>query len=365
MSFSGSYLPADVTFLLKIVDMPPTEIEAKERLIQAGRRHYSEMLSAEKAPDPAYMDLFWAAFRRNRDRFATDIAALAKGIAACKEGAIAITSLARAGTPVGVLLRRALCALGRQAFHYSVSIIRDRGIDEVALDHIVAAHGDRSIMFVDGWTGKGAITAELTHCVASYNARRGVAVDPSLAVVADLAGVAALSSTAEDYLIPSAVLNAIISGLVSRTVLNSDYVGPGDFHACVYYAGLEPHDISRCFVDEVTGPMLNALADPACQPAASSAGRSAGLREGCAAFVAACMAHHGVADRNRIKPGIGESTRSLLRRVPETLIVRDAGHRDVAHLMQLARGRGVPVIVDPTLAPPYRAAAIIKTLGEG
>ncbi|MDG5496033.1 cysteine protease StiP family protein [Niveispirillum sp. BGYR6] len=365
MSFSGSYLPEDVTFLLKTVDMPPTEIEAKERLIQAGRRHYSEMLSAERAPDPAYMDLFWAVFRRNRNRFAADMAALAKGIAARKDGTIAVTSLARAGTPVGVLLRRALRALGREVFHYSVSIIRDRGIDEVALDRIVAAHGDGSIMFVDGWTGKGAITAELKRCVTSYNTSRGVAVDPSLAVVADLAGVAALSSSYEDYLIPSSVLNAIVSGLVSRTVLNAEYVGPGDFHACVYYTGLEPHDISRRFVDEVTRPMLDALFDPACLPVGNSSDRLADLRAGCEAFVASCMERHGVADRNRIKPGIGESTRSLLRRVPETLIVREPDHRDVAHLMQLARGRGVRVIVDPTLARPYRAAAIIKTLGEG
>ena len=365
MSFSGSYLPEDVTFLLKTIDMPPTEIEAKERLIQSGRRHYSEMLSAEKAPEPAYMDLFWAAFRRNRGRFATDMAALAKGISARRDGVIAVTSLARAGTPVGVLLRRALRALGREAFHYSVSIIRDRGIDEVALDRIVAVHGDRSIIFVDGWTGKGAITAELNRCVTSYNAARGVTVDPSLAVVADLAGVAGLSSTCEDYLIPSSVLNAVVSGLVSRTVLNAEYVGPGDFHACVYYTGLEPHDISRRFVDEVTGPMLEALSDPACLPAGSIPDTLAGLRAGCEAFVSSCMQRHGVADRNRIKPGIGESTRSLLRRVPETLIVRDPDHRDVAHLMQLARDRGVPVIMDPTLAPPYRAAAVIKTLGEG
>ncbi len=365
MSFSGSYLAADVTFLLKVVDMSPTEIEAKERLIQSGLRHYSEMLSAERAPGPLYMDLFWAAFRRNRDRFAWDVAALAKAISARKEGVIAITSLARAGTPIGVLLLRALRALGRDAFHYSVSIIRDRGIDERALDHIVAAHGDRSIVFVDGWTGKGAITAELNHRIAGYNATRCTRVDASLAVIADLAGVAGLSASAEDYLIPSSVLNAVVSGLVSRTVLNAEHVGPADFHACVYYAELAEHDISRHFVDEVTGAMLAALANPQCGPAAPDPAALADRRAGCAGFVTSCMERHYVADRNRIKPGIGEATRSLLRRVPETLIVRDPDQYDVAHLMQLARDRGVPVIVDPTLPPPYRAAAVIKTLGEG
>jgi len=221
------------------------------------------------------------------------------------------------------------------------------------------------VVFVDGWTGKGAITAELGRRVAAYNAARGTAVDPALVVVADLAGVAGLAATCDDYLIPSSVLNAVVSGLVSRTVLNAEHVGPGDFHACVYYAGLEPHDISRRFVDEVTPAMLEALADPACQPPDRDAASVAALRAGCEAFVAACMGRHGVADRNRVKPGIGESTRSLLRRVPEALIVRDPGHEDVAHLMQLAAARSVPVVVDPALAPPYRAAAVIKTLGEG
>ncbi|KPF85611.1 hypothetical protein IP70_11225 [alpha proteobacterium AAP38] len=365
MNFSGSYLPADVIFLLKAVDMQPTETEARERLIQSGRRHYSEMLGVEKTPDPSYMGLFWAAFQRNRDRFARDVAALAKEISARRGGVIALASLARAGTPVGVLLRRALRALGREVFHYSVSIIRDRGIDEVALDHIVAAHGDRSVVFVDGWTGKGAITAELNRRVGDYNAARGSDVDASLAVVADLAGVAGLAATSEDYLIPSSVLNAIVSGLVSRTVLNASHVGPGDFHACVYHGELAPHDISRRFVDEVTVPMLDALTDATCLPAALDPAGLAERRAGCALFMTSCMERHRVTDRNRVKPGIGEATRSLLRRVPEALIVRDPGHHDVAHLMQLACSRGVPVVVDPTLAPPYRAAAVIKTMGEG
>jgi hypothetical protein len=181
-------------------------------------------------------------------------------------------------------------------------------------------------------------------------------------VVADLAGVAGLSATSEDYLIPSSVLNAVVSGLVSRTVLNSTYVGPGDLHACVYYAGLEPHDISRRFVDEVTGPLLQALAGPV--PLLAHV-VPADRRAGCAAFVRACMERHGVSDRNRIKPGIGEATRSLLRRLPETLIVRDPHHEDVTHLIELARQRGVTVIIDPALAPPYRAAVVIKTMGEG
>ena len=46
--------------------------------------------------------------------------------------------------------------------HYSVSIIRDRGIDENALHYIYRTHPEGKIQFVDGWTGKGAISIELT-----------------------------------------------------------------------------------------------------------------------------------------------------------------------------------------------------------
>jgi hypothetical protein len=45
---------------------------------------------------------------------------------------VVIASLARAGTPIGVLLLRTLRAQGVPAVHYSISIIRDRGIDRVA-----------------------------------------------------------------------------------------------------------------------------------------------------------------------------------------------------------------------------------------
>src|SRR5688572_6833508 len=111
--FSGSYLAEDVTFLLKPVELAPTEIAEKERLIQSGQRHYSEMLSAESRPDDTYLALFEHALAVNRERFAADVARLARMLDVRRDGQIVLVSLARAGTPVGVLLRRALRRLGR------------------------------------------------------------------------------------------------------------------------------------------------------------------------------------------------------------------------------------------------------------
>jgi len=71
--FSGSYLEDDVTFLLKVIDIPDTDIEEKERLIQSGKSHYSEMISKEYQPSKEYLDIFYQSFELNLERFAQDI----------------------------------------------------------------------------------------------------------------------------------------------------------------------------------------------------------------------------------------------------------------------------------------------------
>jgi hypothetical protein len=358
--FHGSYLPEDVQFLLKQVALAPTDVETKERLIQSGRAHYSTMLSAEHPPEASYLELFHEALERNGDRFARDVAALARTLAAQAGGEIVLASLARAGTPVGVLLVRALRALGLKSTHYSLSIIRDRGIDTAALDHILARHNAADVVFLDGWTGKGSIARELEASIAEYNAARGTALAPRLAVVVDLAGVAEIAVTAEDYLIPSSILNAVVSGLVSRTLLNEELVLPGDFHACVYYAHLAPHDLSRHFVDVLSPKVAAHLA--AAGAVAWSLEKRAELSATSDAFIARVGEEFGVRDRHRIKPGIGESTRALLRRVPDCLLIADPAAQDLLHLGLLAKQKQVPIHHVPDL--PYRATAIIREVRE-
>lgn len=358
--FHGSYDSGDVTFLLKPVTLAPTDVAAKERAIQSGQAHYSEMLSVEKSPDPRYLSLFHRALAANGVKLAAHLASLARTLAARPGQEIVLVSLARAGTPIGVLLNRALKAMNRRSTHYCASIIRDRGIDWVALDHILAAgHSDTDIVFVDGWTGKGVISAELARSVGEYNRRSGTSIDTTLAVVADLAGTAGLAATEEDYLIPSAVLNSIVSGLVSRTVLRSDLVGPRDFHACVFYEDKRGEDLSRFYVDALTEPMLAALTNHSdiCRWTADTRRTLSEQSEG---FVSQVMDAFGVDNRNHVKPGIGESTRALLRRVPERLMLRDPQAQDVEHLVALAQVQGVPISHDPQM--PYRAAVIIKSL---
>jgi Phosphoribosyl transferase (PRTase)/PELOTA RNA binding domain len=352
--FHGSYAPEDVTFLLKPAEVALTDVATKEALIQSGARHYSEMLSEERLPDARYLALYEAALARNAGRLKADIAALADAITARPQTAkcCTIISLARAGTPIGVLLRRALAARGVDVAHYSVSIIRGRGIDRVALAHISAARGTADAVFVDGWTGKGAITQELEASLA--DGATGFA--PFLAVVADPAGCASLAATAEDYLIPSGILGAIASGLVSRSVLSEALVGEGDFHACRYLAEHAPHDQTRAFIAAVE----------AAAPQAAHSGWSgpiaAASRAASRALVEGLLAEYAVTNVNRIKPGIAEATRAVLRRLPEAVFVRDRADAEVAHLLHLAAQMHIPV-AERELGN-YRAVTLIAKAGD-
>ncbi|MBC7502480.1 MAG: cysteine protease StiP family protein [Herminiimonas sp.] len=363
MSFCGSYRHDDVDFLLKRLPQQPfVDIVRKEKLIQTGERHYSEMLSPEALPSPRYLTVFREAYAANRRQMARDCLSLATLIAARRTGPITLVSLVRAGTPVGVILKHLLQkVIGRDVVHYSVSIIRDRGIDTVALQHILQkGHAPESIVFIDGWTGKGVISRVLTQAIDAFNERHGVAIDGGLYVLADLAGTAACAVSSADYLIPSSILNATVSGLVSRSVLNES-IGAEDFHGCVYYEEFAAHDVSRQFADGLIADGIDhAKRDGVPDTTPIDRDHVASISK---KFLMTTMVQHGIVDVNLIKPGIGEATRVLLRRVPRLLIVRDPDAPDVSHLTLLAAEKSVPVIVDRDL--PYQAVSLIGSALDG
>jgi hypothetical protein len=352
--FSGSYRLEDCQFLLTPLAMEAVSVTDKERLIQSGARHYSEMLTPEELPSPQYLALFEELALAYAERIGRDIVSLAAHIARTRAAPFTVVSLARAGTPVGVLLTRGLRAHG-DVRHYSISIIRDRGIDENALRHILRTerrppHG---IVFVDGWTAKGVIGAELRGAIGNWNARHPEQLDPRLYVLSDIGGTADVAASFEDYAIPSGILNATVSGLVSRSILDRR-LGAQDFHGCVFYESFAHADRSNWFVELVAATFGNVQARPL-----SCEGRTA-RASATTAWLLACMREHAIADINLIKPGVAEATRVFLRRVPACLIVRDPGARDVRHLLALAQARGVPVEIDAAL--PFLSAALIRSL---
>ncbi len=71
--FSGSYLPEDIHFLLKPIEIEMTPVAQKEQLIQSGTKHYSEMLSQEPEPTRWHLDLFSRALDKGAVRLAKEV----------------------------------------------------------------------------------------------------------------------------------------------------------------------------------------------------------------------------------------------------------------------------------------------------
>ena len=351
MSFSGSYAPEDVTLLLQVVDMAPTAVAEKEQLIQSGALHYSELLAPEAPPAPDYMAIYQTALAQNGGFMAQAVVSLAKGIAAQIEGEITLVSLARAGLPVGVLLKRALVQMGRSCQHYGISIIRDRGLDHVAMRHILSRHAPDSVVFVDGWTGKGAIAGELAKAAPAC----GIAT-PRMATLGDIGGFAWMAPTDADWLIPSGILGGVVSGLVSRTVLTDRIKASGGYHGCTTLPHLADYDVSRDFVDQITA--LFDWTTMACAPLDDEA--RAIRRKNVAQTVVTLSKRHDITNLNRIKPSLAEATRAVLRRRPHMVYLADDRAADTAPLMHLIREQDLPYVVAPELIHGYRAVTIIE-----
>lgn len=362
--FRGSYHPGDIEFLLKQVDIRPTAVGEKEALIQSGQRHYSEMISDEARPDERYLTIFRDAWKANRDRIAQEVLAIAEAIRADMAAGrlpaqVTLCSLVRAGAPLGVLLLRALGDMRIDVRHYGISIIRDRGLDRNAMDVIMAERDPEGILFIDGWTGKGAIRGELDRSWREIAGRR-----PRLVVLADPCGLADIAGSDEDWLIPSGILGANISGLISRTILNEDVIGPDDFHGFIPVDHLADIDFSVSFVNDIHARMRELgssaktavrIEDPNC--------RALMLNERSGATVANLMKGFGTDNPNRIKPGIAEATRAVLRRKPHFVLISNRHDPDLQALIHLCVTNGVTLVADPTLTGPYRAITIIEKAG--
>ncbi|MFB6617715.1 phosphoribosyltransferase [Streptomyces sp. NPDC056367] len=336
----SSYAPEDVGWLLQ--DFSDVELEApteeREEAIQAGGAHYAESLPVEYQPSRQYQELYQSALEASAARMAKAVGTVTETVLAERTPSPVLVSLARAGTPVGVLMRRwAQARHGLDLPHYAVSIVRGRGIDANALRWLAAHHDPADVVFVDGWTGKGAITRELRAALAEFEG-----FNPEIVVLADPGSCVDTYGTREDFLIPSACLNSTVSGLISRTVLRSDLVGPADFHGAKYYRELAGADVSVDFVDTVAArfdEVADAVDDEVKELLAAD---RTPTWEGWAA-VERISEEYGIHDVNLVKPGVGETTRVLLRRVPWKILAQRGAGADLDHVRLLAEQRGVPV----------------------
>jgi len=119
-------------------------------------------------------------------------------------------------------------------------------------------------------------------------------------------------------------------------------------------------DLSRSFVDRVDAALerIDGPINPAPDAAPWEAPR---FRLHAERAVHEIAQRYGVDNLNRIKPGIAEATRAVLRRRPDLVLVRSgSGDPDLAALLHLCALDGVPFLEAPELTGPYRAVTLIR-----
>ena len=346
----STYQPEDVTILLKDITglVKPLGTSEREAAIQRGV-HYSEMLPLEYRPSQAYMAIYEQALQMYSQITADAVAVVAERIWNDKNGDLALISLARAGTSIGVLIKRYLQSkYCKDIKHYTISIIRGKGIDKNAMNHILEIHSPGSIQFVDGWTGKGAIQNELRIAMKDFPG-----VSPGVAVLSDPAYIAEKCGTHDDFLIASSCLNSVVSGLMSRTFFRTDIIGENDYHGAAFYKDLMAEDRTYEFIDAIEKCFRFDLDWRVDQQSGKT-----GMEE-----VLKICQEFDIQDINFVKPSIGEATRVLLRRLPWKVLVHSLNDNEhLGHLYQLAKEKGVEVIEYPLVN--YRACGLIKRIAD-
>jgi len=352
----GSYAPEDVIFLLRDIGNVFLEMdnEKREQLIQTGT-HYSEMLPMEYQPSKTYMDLFYKTLDANAERIAIAVGVVAEQIIKNRGlEKLILVSLARAGTPIGILIKRYIQMRYKvNVPHYSISILRGRGFDETAIRYILTQHPQGCLQFIDGWTGKGAITNELINSCQKFNAQ----LNANLAVLADPGHCAAIYGTREDFLIPSACLNSTVSGLVSRTVLNLQFMDEKDFHGAKYYKELEDMDVSNLYIERIVTCFENVQSEIVRQLQEQSIAPITweGMKS-----VQKIQRDFGIENIHFIKPGVGETTRVLLRRIPWKILINPQYIHELEHILLLASEKNV--LIEQYSNMSYACCGLIKVL---
>ena len=350
-TMKGRYTDDDCMFVLNDIG---TAIKEEDNALREGKMssgvHYSEMLPIEEPPSADYLQLYHQTLKDSAFQMAQYVADVAEMILESRGEQAIIVSLARAGTPVGVLIKRYVkFQYGIDLPHYSISIIRGKGIDENALLYIMNKHDTQNLVFVDGWTGKGAIGKVLAGSIEAFNQKYDVKLSNELAVLADPAHSAEIYGTREDFFLPSACLNSIVSGLVSRTVHRDDLVGEHGYHGAKYYEEWEEKDLSIGFVDEVSSFFPHVQ----CRQVKKEAVTMQGWQE-----IEQIQKEFGIVNINKIKPSIGETTRVLLRRVPWKILIKELDNPSLKHIQILAKEKGVAIEHYPDMS--YACIGLIK-----
>ncbi|WP_066874177.1 cysteine protease StiP domain-containing protein [Clostridium mediterraneense] len=347
---NGSYKD-DCTFLLKDISDTVSEVsvEEKEKIIRSGIS-YSETISKEDKPTKAREKDFFKMLETHGQKIADYVAKISEAIYKEKGNDLIIVSLARAGTPYGILMKKYLrYKYGVETKHYSISIIRGKGVDYNALKYILKNHPKAKIQFVDAWTGKGSIIRELEKSIEIFNRENNQNVDNSLAVIADPAKLSKFYGTREDIAIPTSILNSTVSGLVSRTILSDKYIKDNEFHGAKMIDYLKEYDYSQLYIDRISSLFRKNLENFKFEKEDRDYAKDVTIK---------IKDIYNVDDINLIKLSVGEASRVLIRRKAKMLLLKDISDQSVRQLVNIAREKKLEI--REYKDSDYKAIAIIE-----
>lgn len=331
---SGSLGDENCVYLLKDLQgiVTPVPAQEKRRLLEKGRPGHS-VLAEDPPISHSENALFLKLLEGNRKEIAKCVGVLCESILAQRQNFPVIVSLARGGIAYGALCRRYYKKFYHTDIpHYCISLIRNVGIDENALNYIVNKHGDKPIQFIDGWTGSGFLSAQLETYVSLYNQKHGTQISTMLAVLADTSHICQLSGTRKDILLPDCCLNSTVCGLISSVYYDPAVIGPKDFHGAVVWDSLQYEDFSKYFLDTVTASLVKQ--QPKSEQVTENYGREVSQRLSTELMID---------DSKRIRLGIGESTRAFFRSDISRILSADPGDPRLTFLAKLASSKGIRI----------------------
>ena len=148
------------------------------------------------------------------------------------------------------------------------------------------------------------------------------------------------------------MLNATISGLISRTLINNN---PNDYHQAKFYENFKEKDISLKYVNKISEYI-------------SKNSRQFNLndvvffknshKEKYAKFIHYMIGRYNISNSNYFKPGLGETTRMLIRRNPDFIIINENYMSSLDHILLLCKIKDVKIFVQNDM--PIPCAGVIN-----
>ncbi len=230
-------------------------------------------------------------------------------------------AILRAGVPIADWL----CQMLPGSITAAISLFVGLGIDRIALGRLQSNFPERTIIFVDGWTGRGGVSRE----IAKLNAG-------PLAVLIDPWGWADFSGVQEDIFCPSACFTGVATLGFSRTF----FVNNQNFFAAYKF----PEKYTR---KDIVDAWRKLSPKQPTTPGATSIEKF---------YKSTDLRIHG-----------NEVCRALINAAPETLFFADEQEYAKEHfslLLTLANRRDVPVKYNHKSLRDYRTR-VACTLGTG